>query len=210
MGFVDNVVSRRVERASLAVQAASSETAASPRERKRRRLISIDEPEVIVSNSSDYASLGYNIASSAEADLQNAESPTPYFRGIGVISGGEPSTGMLVSPNNLVESRCQIAEPEDGLSIGATDSSSQDNNRARDITSSLSASGSEESIPALQKQLETLNQYGSELLELSLAESHAKALEQINLLEKQVEQVRRREAEVLLKICIMTFLTLLI
>ncbi|PYI33032.1 hypothetical protein BP00DRAFT_424409 [Aspergillus indologenus CBS 114.80] len=53
------------------------------------------------------------------------------------------------------------------------------------------------SIVALEKKLDSLRQYAEELLDLSLVDSHAKLLEKVAELQKQVEEQKRRKAEVL-------------
>ncbi|KAL4926238.1 uncharacterized protein BDV17DRAFT_283379 [Aspergillus undulatus] len=59
-------------------------------------------------------------------------------------------------------------------------------------------SANKESIRDSENKLEALRGYADELLELSLAESHAKVLDRISQLEAKIDEQKRRKAELLL------------
>ncbi|KAL5357685.1 hypothetical protein BJX96DRAFT_163243 [Aspergillus floccosus] len=121
--------------------------------------------------------------------------------------GSSSATDQQVRINDLIGSQTPPIEtsPFSGVQGQMTSPRGTENatflgqNEPHETVSPESMPADDESIPSLEKKLEALRQYATELLELSLVESHGKILERIGQLEEEVERRRRLKAEVLFR-----------
>ncbi|GIK01608.1 hypothetical protein Aspvir_005646 [Aspergillus viridinutans] len=206
MGFVDNVFDqKRGKRASAGPQITPSQTAISLQGRKRPRPNSSEGFEQRLLDRSRFSSTEdtqpSGIVRSESDNLRSRDTAQPNIHLARVHSYGNPWPKGQLRICDLVESRDESAAAEGSSRNQATQyqpaALPEISNRRDHSSRENNSSTSEESILILEKRLDALRRYADDLLELSLVESHAKVLEKITAFESQIEQIRRRKAEML-------------
>ncbi|KAL4897146.1 hypothetical protein BDV59DRAFT_198568 [Aspergillus ambiguus] len=185
-GFVDNVFDqKRGKKASLAGASSSPQTPVSlPRGQKRSRMSNDD---------------GQLFGASSRARGPSATGPSRTPRSLGTETQQMRISGLVDSRRTPVETgpfsgvRSQMTSPR--VTENATFSGQ---NEPHETVSPGSKSVDDDSIRVLENKLEALRQYATELLDLSLVESHGKIVERIAQLEEEMERRRREKAKKLL------------
>lgn len=196
-GFVDNVFDqKRGRKASLPAQGVSPQVDVALRGQKRPRVFNEDEHIKPWPHNSHV----HLPSAGAEAVTDTLPNGRPFVhpgskgqlrisdlvddRSSPVETTSTPRSGIAQPPISSA-----LSTPHNGPSYGP--SASRDDRRHSEFPSSEDG----ESIGALQKKRDTLRQYADDLLELALVESHAKVLDTISQLEREIEQRKRAKAE---------------
>ncbi|PYH45464.1 uncharacterized protein BP01DRAFT_340064 [Aspergillus saccharolyticus JOP 1030-1] len=194
-GFVDNVFDQR--RGKRAAQNLSPQTVNTPQSSKRLRIH-------VTENTSQ--SSPSNDDSRASIDIQRGE-PARQAKALTPVRDSQADQTELASVRNqvtkgklrisdLVEDR-RLDERRQLPRACLDPHSSSITSFSPENQTPLSSSSGDISISALEKKLNSLRQYAEELLDLSLVDSHAKLLEKVAEMQKQVEEQKRRKAEAL-------------
>ncbi|KAL5334307.1 hypothetical protein BJX70DRAFT_21486 [Aspergillus crustosus] len=206
LGFVDNVFDqKRGKRASLAASTASPQTDSFSRGVKRSRMstddlgigksqhggsipiASAEHSRTLRSSTPDHST---NTA--VFDDNRTSQTPSRVFDPLGPfrierhVESRNTQSSESRAPYSYPHPPSFPSPEHVATRNGAPESNNKD---ARD---------DEESICVLEKKLEALHGYADDLLELSLVDSHAKILERISQFEAEIEQRKRRKAEILL------------
>ncbi|KAL4866164.1 hypothetical protein BDV12DRAFT_173376 [Aspergillus spectabilis] len=213
LGFVDNVFDQKRGIRGLAALAASPQVESSPRGVKRSRMpTDDDEPGKTWQHAGSISQVS---AGDSRTERSNA---SDYSTNTATYDGHRPGythsrvfdplgpfrTENQVEPRNVtaaqpLQSKSRPAPPYPPPPSLSTPGEPVPRYHAAPRTSTKDAQDNEEeSIRVLEKKLEALRGYADDLLDLSLAESHAKILERIAQSEAEVEQRKRRKAEILL------------
>ncbi|KAI9371894.1 hypothetical protein BJX61DRAFT_509790 [Aspergillus egyptiacus] len=217
LGFVDNVFDqKRGKRASMAAPTASPQSGLSPRGLKRTRTQMDDElgksswrnsgPIAVVpgpslaqmSNTSGAHSTSITTPDRTAAGY----TPTRAFDPLGPFRidnhAESRNLGAGQSPPTYGSHPTQYPYLPPPSSFAAPRDTSVHRGRADSISDTKTDGPEEEDIRALERKLDALRGYANDLLDLSLIESHAKILERISQFEAEIEQRKRRKAQVLL------------
>ncbi|KAL2814234.1 hypothetical protein BDW59DRAFT_177975 [Aspergillus cavernicola] len=227
LGFVDNVFDqKRGKRASLVASPQPSDnnniSPSSPRGSKRPRIHTENEEPgkspwgngasipVISAGPSRHRSDVSEVFSSTNVatptqDRNSASigyTPSRTFDPLGPFRSDkvESQNPLAAAPGQSSSSRpthYPYLPPPSSYSVSQDETVPRGHTNSRD-DSKAEGLDLEEDIRVLERKLAALRGYADDLLELSLVESHAKILERIVQFEAEIEQRKRRKAEVLL------------
>ncbi|KAL4916303.1 hypothetical protein BDW62DRAFT_186493 [Aspergillus aurantiobrunneus] len=212
-GFVDNVFDqKRGKRASLVAPIASRQSRLYPRGMKRSRLLTDDDESrrpwqlgdsVAVASAGTRVSGTSNVYPTMDTPDRNSVGHTSSraFDPLGPFRGENQVESLLPGIRQPSRPSESYAVPYPCLPPPASLATAPDGSLARfhsDRDDTKVDAPDEDSIHALESKLEALRGYANDLLDLSLVDSHAKILDRISQFEAEIEQRKRRKADLLL------------